>query len=100
MLTTREAIRGAWQQRAQCEQDWSDIQRSSLLRLTYTIKAIICLALNRYKEYNYSDDVVEIAYFGYHHTYGEYPGADWDALRVGRGTFSNWYVDFIPDGYP
>jgi len=100
MLTTKEAIQGAWSQRATPEDNWIDVERSRLLRLFYTIKCIICLRLGRSTEFEYSDDVIDIALFNYQRSYGEYSGADWDVLRVGRGLFKSWYYDFISDGYP
>jgi hypothetical protein len=67
-------------------------------RILYTIKAIICMILNRRKDY-WAKDCICVAIFDHRHI-GNGGGADvpswyadWNEMVVGEGLFKNWSYD-------
>jgi hypothetical protein len=66
----------------------------------YTLKAIVCLILNRSTEDPSFMDSIAVAVYGVHAGNYEYGGEDWYEWRVGCGIFTNWWAYEEMNGYP
>lgn len=98
-MNKRELIKVVWDCKAKTETDWLDVQESAALRLFYTFKAIVCIALGLEGDV---DEYVVMGSYGFKKTYSynDGPGADWDDLIVGRGLLRDWRYTSRGNGYP
>jgi hypothetical protein len=65
----------------------------------YTLKAILCLILNRTTDAPMYEESIAVALYNFSDSY-EYGGKDWYEWRVGCGVFTNWWAYEEMDGYP
>lgn len=71
-------------------------------RWFYSLKALICILLNRlpndnYRERNYTDEMTGMAMWNWYENGGEYGGYSWTELIVGYGVFKGWYYRITTD---
>jgi len=71
---------------------------SIIFRLLYTIKALICILLNRHS--SVGCDCICVATWGYSQGYSQecWDDRTWEYLDVGRGLFKEWVYEQGSDG--
>lgn len=89
-IQRKEALQTAFAQRCKHE---DNRRMNRLKRWFYTMKAVICLLLNR-RNSLWPAEGYEVSYFNYQSGYHY----SWDEFRVGEGIFRNWHYDIYNNG--
>ncbi len=98
---TKTWVKRALQQRGKYEQEWWFGRWQPLMMLLYTAKACLCLLLDLQDQdegVTYRDKLDQMA-FGPQRGFSTPDGSgyEWEALAVGKGLFSNWWVEIYWD---